>query len=140
MAPDAQSNHSADSRRADRALAAVASASVVVAATLLRFPPDRFAFYPRCPFYALTGLECPGCGATRALAALLQGHLAEALHWNALVVLLLPLLGLYLAAGFLRTREGHAWPHPRPAAIFALLMIAVVFGIIRDLPTHTLSF
>ena len=45
-----------------------------------------------CPNRALTGIPCPGCGLTRATMALLQGHLAEALHWHPLVPLLLPLV------------------------------------------------
>ena len=37
-----------------------------------------------CPFHALTGLPCPTCGTTRALAALSGGRLAAALTWNPL--------------------------------------------------------
>jgi len=46
-----------------------------------------------CPFRACTGLDCPGCGATRAIAGLVHGRVITALHYNALVVTLaLPLL------------------------------------------------
>lgn len=51
----------------------------------------------RCPFLAVTGHYCPGCGGTRALLALLQGDVAGALHNNALALTLFPLA---LAVGF----------------------------------------
>ncbi len=38
-----------------------------------------------CPFRQITGWPCPTCGATRALAALTQGRLIEALSFNPLV-------------------------------------------------------
>ncbi len=47
---------------------------------------------PRCPFHALTGLWCPGCGMTRALHALVHGDLLLALHMNPLGMLMLPAL------------------------------------------------
>jgi len=53
-----------------------------VPTVLLRFSPQEYSFYPRCPFYALTGHYCPGCGATRAIAELLHGHVAAALHFQ----------------------------------------------------------
>jgi len=51
------------------------------AAWVFLFPGARFLV---CPFHALTGLPCPTCGTTRALAALSGGRLAAALAWNPL--------------------------------------------------------
>ncbi|HEX7617315.1 MAG TPA: DUF2752 domain-containing protein, partial [Verrucomicrobiae bacterium] len=52
------------------------------------FNPSTHGFYPICLFHALTGWNCPGCGGTRAVYALLHGHFLLALEDNALVVLL----------------------------------------------------
>jgi hypothetical protein len=41
-----------------------------------------------CPFRALTGLLCPGCGMTRAFCALGHGELGRAIRFNALSPLL----------------------------------------------------
>jgi hypothetical protein len=41
-----------------------------------------------CPFRALTGLLCPGCGMTRAFCALGHGELMRAIRFNALSPLL----------------------------------------------------
>jgi len=69
-----------------------AAAGLAAAAVLYRFSPREYAFYPRCPFFALTHYYCPGCGATRAFAELLHGHLGSALHFNAAFTLLLPFM------------------------------------------------
>jgi hypothetical protein len=111
--------------------------STIIAATLLtlpaailyRFPPDRYSFYPLCPIHQYTGLLCPGCGATRALAALLHGHLAEALHQNTLLILLLPFLLAYIA---LAVRD-KSWPRLHPRLIAAVLLLATIFTLARNL-------
>lgn len=37
-----------------------------------------------CPFQALTGAPCPGCGLTRSFVCLTHGDLGQALHWHLL--------------------------------------------------------
>ncbi|WP_090781312.1 DUF2752 domain-containing protein [Pedobacter sp. ok626] len=37
-------------------------------------------FFLRCPFKALTGIDCPGCGFQRSFVALLRGDLHESFH------------------------------------------------------------
>ena len=41
--------------------------------------------WPQCPFFAVTGLPCLTCGATRCTIALLHGDFLSALRWNPLV-------------------------------------------------------
>ena len=102
--------------------------ALAIAAILYLFPPGRYAFYPACPIHQYTGLLCPGCGATRALAALLHGHLAQAIHFNIFAVLLLPVAAVYFALAAARSR----FP-PIPASIvYPLLALALVFGIARN--------
>jgi hypothetical protein len=121
-----------------RRLGVVATALSSVAALLLRFPPDRYNFYPRCPIYLYFHLQCPGCGASRALAALLRGHIAEALHLNPLTTLLLPLALLYSTHHLWRQRhdiQALTWPNPPRYSVYALLVVAAVFTIARNLPS-----
>ena len=100
------------------------------AALLLRFPPAQYGFYPLCPIHQLTGLLCPGCGATRALAALLHGNLAEAWHQNALILLLLP-----AALSYLLRAELPNLRHPHTRTAWLLVAIATtVFTLTRNLP------
>lgn len=46
-----------------------------------------------CPFHAVTGLWCPGCGVTRMCLALLRLDISGAWKANPVLLLLLPLLG-----------------------------------------------
>lgn len=61
-----------------------------------RYDPGLYAWFPKCPFRSLTGLQCPGCGSQRAIHALLHGQVIAAFQQNALVPLAIP----YLAIGF----------------------------------------
>ena len=75
----------------------VAAAIVLTAAIFLysAFDPADSVFWPKCPFYLLTGLECPGCGSQRAIHSLLNGDPVSAMHYNLLLVLAIPYLLLY---------------------------------------------
>ena len=52
--------------------------------------------FPKCPFYLLTGLKCPGCGSQRAIYQLLHGHIIKALQYNALLVIYLPIIVFFV--------------------------------------------
>jgi hypothetical protein len=116
--------------------AAAPPAVIAITITLLfLFPPAQYSFYPQCPIHELLHLQCPGCGATRALAALLRGHLVEAMCLNALVTLLLPIAAAYGILCYRRFLQHKAIrpPQPSPAAIYAALALTVVFTVIRNL-------
>jgi len=55
-----------------------------LAAFLYWFDPAETPLYPPCLVRLYTGLSCPGCGATRALHALLHLRLDEAWRLNPL--------------------------------------------------------
>jgi hypothetical protein len=110
----------------------------LAAILLLRFPPAQYNVYPRCPIHELFQLQCPGCGATRAVAAILHGHVVEAMSLNALITLLLPFAAAYGILCYCRLLKPQRfrWPQPPPATIYAALTLATVFTAIRNLPLH----
>jgi hypothetical protein len=120
-------------------------AGVVIAATVLGsgavlfyFNPSTHGFYPVCLFHQLTGLNCPGCGGTRAAYQLLHGHLLSALRDNALFILALVALmarGVWFAAR--KMCHQPATLAVPPKALWALLVIAIVFSILRNLPVFS---
>ena len=115
------------------ALASSLAAASCTAIVLYCFPPDQYSFYPKCPIHAFFGINCPGCGGTRALAALLHGQLTVALHDNALVVLLLPLALLYALLGVRGFLIGARWPQVSGATVYALAAVTAVFTVARNL-------
>ncbi len=128
------------SRTADILRAALPPAIIALAAILLlRFPPAQYSFYPQCPIYELFHLQCPGCGATRAVAALLHGHFIEAMNLNALIISLLPFAVAYGIVCYRRClqRKPLHWPQPRPTVIYAAFAVTAVFTIFRNLPLHS---
>ena len=60
-----------------------------------------------CIFKNLFGLECVGCGMTRALYCLSHGDILEALNFNRLVIIIAPLLFYILIIQNLRERPIH---------------------------------
>lgn len=110
------------------ALAAAAGTLGVVAMD----PAHRHV--PLCPFHAATGLQCPLCGGLRAVEALTRGDVVTALHANLVFVAALPLIALWWLDAVQRARHGRPGrvsPRWLPAAVVAL---AVVFTVVRNLP------
>jgi hypothetical protein len=104
------------------------------AAIVYWFPPERYDFYPQCPIFRYLHVYCPGCGATRALAALLHLRIAEALHFNTLVVMLVPVLLAYFGVSYWKARreEVFAWPRVPALGLTALLVLTAAFGVLRN--------
>jgi Protein of unknown function (DUF2752) len=108
---------------------------MLLSAVLFVYPPGRGGFYPACPIHRYLGIECPGCGATRALAALLHGRAGEALRLNALFVGVLPLALAGAVECYRRAvRVGEfQWPKVPVAAVYATLAVAAIFMLIRNI-------
>jgi len=119
-------------------LAGIACVCTASAIPLYFLDPSTSGLFPSCPFRALTGMYCPGCGTLRALHGLLHGNIAGAFMLNPLTVLILPLV-IYafvsLVAEVLRGR-----PLPRlldsPRYIWALFAVVMAFWVLRNIPMY----
>lgn len=114
----------------------VTAAGLAAATTLFTIDPNQPGHYPVCPFLAVSGLYCPGCGSLRALHDLLHGDVAGALARNPLTVVAVPYLILALVTAFLRATGR---PAPRstslpPWTIWLVLGVVLVFAVLRNLP------
>jgi hypothetical protein len=98
-------------------------------------PPTENSWYPRCLLHTLTGLHCPGCGATRALHALLHGDVAQAAAYNLLFLLALPPLLVWGTQFWLSLWTGRPMPswHLPPWSIRILIVLVFSFGVLRNL-------
>lgn len=74
------------------------AAGSVMLAILYFLDPSCSGFYPRCPFFVLTGWQCPGCGTLRAVHCLLHGRIVEAWNFNPAMIVSLPILAFMFAS------------------------------------------
>lgn len=125
------------------AVTVILAAMLGTGAVLFFFNPsiNQYHFYPVCLFHQVTGLYCPGCGATRSLYALLHGNVAAALHDNALIIVTLAICLGWLARLTFKKIRGEAIAfHLPPKFLYTFLVVAIVFGVLRNLPAfHSLS-
>jgi uncharacterized protein DUF2752 len=105
---------------------------------LFIFEPGKTGFFPVCPFRALTGFTCPGCGCTRGLHRLLHGDVVSAFELNPLFVLSLP----FLLYAFLRYTNAIMRGRPLKGNqldakyIWALFVVILSFWIFRNTPFY----
>ena len=83
---------------------------------------------PGCVFHEVTGLHCPGCGATRALHALVHGDLLHAARCN---LLLLAVLVGVPAWPMLRRRLSAA---SQARLAWSAVIVFAAFFLLRNLP------
>lgn len=111
--------------------------AVILAAVLILLVrnPGEDGLIP-CAFYGMTGYYCTGCGATRALYALLHGNLLPAFSFNLFLMIWLPLPAYAMLEYWLRRLlrrpvlpriKGWRW-------IFILMAAtSVIFLVLRNL-------
>lgn len=112
--------------------------TLLVAAVVLfyRFDPETQPLFPKCPFFLVTGYQCPGCGSQRAIHSLLHVNIGAALRYNAFMVLVLPylLLGMYLQyfGGKKRNPRLEKFFYGRWSSVI-LLVVIIAYWILRNL-------
>jgi hypothetical protein len=108
---------------------------IAMAYFLYTVDPSTSALYPPCPFYALTGLYCPGCGSLRALHSLLRGEVLVACGFNPLTVLSLPFLGYIFVSDAMKIirRRPFSICFVPPAVIWIFLGCVIIFWVLRNM-------
>ena len=104
----------------------VAALSVIAVLVVLyeKYDPADFVLFPKCIFHSITGLQCPGCGSQRAMHALLNLEIGEAVRYNALFVAALPFLAV-LAAFYAKTTGA--------PVIWTVFAVIVLWWILRNI-------
>lgn len=117
------------------ALPLAVGALVIGAVSTAQLVFDPFTQHvPLCLFHSLTGLQCPGCGATRAVHALLTGNIVLSLRCHALLI---PAVLLAVTAWIRWSRDrmrGMTRPAPRRATVLVVLAVVMVYTVARNLP------
>ena len=116
--------------------AAAAAAAWVAFASWTTRPGATSGFPIACPFKHVTGLDCPGCGSTRALGALTRLDVAAAFDHNAVV----PVALLFIVAAW-ATWAWAVWQGRSRAdlpsgrwQVATVGLVLVAFAVLRNLP------
>ena len=141
IAPRLNTRVSVGAQLATVAVGLVAAVGCIVLAV---FDPRKESFYPRCPFRAVTGRACAGCGITRGLHQLLTGHPVAALRLNLLLAVLVPASVYGYVAWTVRRWGGPKLPTIRLTSrnITGGIVVLLLFTVLRNLPWgpfHTFS-
>lgn len=106
---------------------------LAVLAVLYVYPPENLG-YDLCPARRLMGVQCAGCGVTRATRALLHGEFRTAFQLNPLYMFFLPfLLYLWFVAG------QYAFDAKKPFPLFTrkitgiFLSVLLLFTLLRNI-------
>jgi Protein of unknown function (DUF2752) len=97
---------------------------------------------PVCPFRAVTGLDCPGCGGTRAAHQLFTGHLVTAIDLNVLAVLAIPFVLWGLFVSLTAMLGGPRWHGVSLSSQWTRVAVVaiVAFWVLRNLPLEPFNW
>jgi hypothetical protein len=113
--------------------AAVGLAGVIA----LNDPAAADSRFPVCVFRSSTGLWCPGCGLTRGLHQLLNGHVASALHYNVFIPLVVVAVGLGWWSWMRSTWDKQPLQLPETLVrglAWGVPAALIVYGVLRNIP------
>lgn len=92
------------------------------------FTADQMAAGPAfCAFKLVSGLDCPGCGMTRALSALLHGDVDAAVLFHPLVVVVFPVMVALWLTLVVEVGSGRPFMSCVPARVFNRFCVLLVF-------------
>lgn len=113
-------------------LLSFALAAGILLAVYAVYDPAEAGFFPRCSLKALTGWECPGCGAQRAFHAVLHGRIGEAIAYNPFLLMALPYAGAIAATANRRTQRLHD-ALTSPAACYSYVAAYFIWWAARNM-------
>lgn len=92
-------------------------------------------FFLPCILYSLTGAYCPGCGGTRAVQLLFQGHLLKALIYHPLVFYTAVVGGWFMLSQTVERLSRHKLPigmKYHDNYLWAAIIIVIVNFILKN--------
>ena len=107
------------------------------------YNPAKYSFFPKCPFFTLTGLNCPGCGSQRAINCLLHGQIFKAARYNLLLVLSLPFLAVhfgYKTASVFYKQDLRWKIIYNPFIPWVIFSFVIIFWILRNIPFYPFNY
>ena len=98
--------------------------------------PGASVYAPKCMSYSVFNFICPGCGVQRAIHAILNGEILEAIYFNPLIVLSAPYISLLVLMDIFKLK----YKLPRlyetlygQRAIWILIALLIVYSVLRNI-------
>lgn len=98
--------------------------AMVVVVLYALFDPSQYGIFPKCYFYQLTGLQCPGCGFQRMFHAILHGDIFAAWHYNAYLLCALPFIVFLVWVEIMRVKRPVLY-----AKVYSMSTAWIIIGI-----------
>ena len=123
-------------------IAIVAAAAFFAAAALiyLYFTGEGEGAGIPCMFHQITGFYCSGCGASRALRSILHFDFYQALRYNAIFTLCLPLFAVYfggLSISYIRFGKDRVSEKISMKIVWIFIALALIYGVLRNVPAFS---
>lgn len=123
-------------RRVWKTVTCWAGFAALVAFTIYVYFSDPFAgegSVTLCTFHALTGLDCPGCGMTRAAWLLMHGHPIQSFKQN-------PFLFMIFVAAYMLLAEVSPYMIGRQLPqleipnwlLFTMIALVLIYSVVRN--------
>lgn len=99
------------------------------------YDPSVSTFFPKCLFYTLTNLHCPGCGTQRALHAIFSGNFIDGFMHNPLLLILAIVLVYYLFFSITTFYFNKNYQNLlyKPIVTKIILVIIILFWVLRNI-------
>ena len=97
--------------------------------------PSEYDFFPKCPFYFLSGIYCAGCGSQRAIHQIINGQVINGIRHNYLLLLVFGVL-TYKATIFVLNQvynKTHFDIFHKPIATKIILVLVLLFWVLRNI-------
>ena len=98
------------------------------------YNPSQHSFFPKCPFYSITGFYCPGCGSQRAIHQIINGNIINGIRHNYLILLLALVLSYQGIIYILSKLNNSTYKNilHKPVVTKLILVIVLLFWLFRN--------
>ena len=123
-------------RRSDRLRHILTAGLFFAAAVALQLILMKLGHGIQCPFRAVTGLRCPGCGVSHMAMHLVTGYPVRAFFDNPVVFCEMPVIAAVIARKEYRYYKTGRGVLTKGENVLIILCLAalLVFGVVRNIP------
>lgn len=108
---------------------------IILSIIFNNYDPEKSVWFPKCPFYIITGFQCPACGSQRAVYHLLHLHFRDAISYNPFLVISLPYVILLILVTWIVPQDRYTKIRAivyNPTIVRIYIILIVVWWVVRN--------